>query len=76
VRHLVTWIPQFEMFTSSVPLSQNDVSKFLNISFKGIPLGFAVKSCKNFQNTPVFIFLKKKYKFFQIFRQEYFCKFH
>jgi hypothetical protein len=56
VGNLETWIPQFEMFTSSVPLSQNDVSKFLNVSFKGIPLGFAVKSCKNFQNTPVFIF--------------------
>jgi hypothetical protein len=36
----------------------NWVFKFPNISIKGIPLRFAVKSYKNFQNTPVFIFLK------------------
>jgi hypothetical protein len=32
---------------------------FLNFTH---PLGFSVKSCQNFQNTPAFLFYKKNYK--------------
>jgi len=33
--------------------SQTRVSNFQNVSIIGIPLGFAVKSCQNSQNTPL-----------------------
>jgi hypothetical protein len=39
--------------------------KFSNVSLKGTPLEFTVKSCKNYQNTLVFIFLKKIIKIFK-----------
>jgi hypothetical protein len=46
--------------------SETRVSNFQNVSITNTPLGFAVKSYQNFQNTLMFIFLKKKnYKNFQ-----------
>jgi hypothetical protein len=51
--------------------SQIMVSKFSNVSINSNLLGFAVKSCQNFQNTIVFIFYKK----FQSTKHKYFCKF-
>jgi hypothetical protein len=39
---------------------QTSVSKFLNVSLKDTPLGFAVKSYQNFQNAHFSLSTKKK----------------
>lgn len=59
---------RFEIKVMNQQTFQTGVSTFPNVSLKGIPFEFLVKSCQIFQNTLVvfFIFKKKEnYKFFK-----------
>jgi hypothetical protein len=49
-------IYRFEEKILNFQMSQTRISKFSNVLIKGNPLGFAIKSCQNFQNTTIFIF--------------------
>jgi len=50
MNNFIKWyriIRHFEKRVLNYQTSQTSVFKFLNVSFKGTPLEFAVKSCKN-----------------------------